>query len=190
LLLTLLCAFFTTKTIKKIWDEENYPKMNIYLLYGFLGNVIIWLIYKIFLCLLDNQDKVNQIKNLKNSMNRNETEENMYEDDVTEKDEEINDELIQKKCNELIKRIKISMIIFFVIGFLLTVFCFIYLVSFFAIYTGTKSKVLKLYLISLIEIFLIKVVYGICLAALRISSEANEIEKLYKVTYICEKYIS
>jgi len=190
LLLTLLCAFFTTKTIKKIWDEENYPSMNFYLLYGFLGNVVIWLIYKIFLCLLDNQDKVNQIKNLKNSINRTETEENMYEDDVSEKDEEINDELIQKKCNELIKRLKISMIIFFVIGFLLTVFCFIYLVSFFAIYTGTKSKVLKLYLISLIEIVLIKFVYGICLAALRISSEANEIEKLYKVTYICEKYIS
>ena len=190
LLLTLLCAFFTTKTIKKIWEEENYPNMNFYLLYGFLGNVVIWLIYKIFLCLLDNQDKVNQIKNLKNSMNRTETEENLYEDDKTEKDEEINDELIQKKCNELIKRIKMSMIIFFVIGFLLTVFCFIYLVSFFAVYTGTKSKVLKLYLISLIEIALIKFVYGICLAALRISSEANEIEKLYKVVYICEKYIS
>ena len=190
LLLTLLCAFFTTKTIKKIWEEENYPNMNFYLLYGFLGNVVIWLIYKIFLCLLDNQDKVNQIKNLKNSMNRTETEENLYEDDKTEKDEEINDELIQKKCNELIKRIKMSMIIFFVIGFLLTVFCFIYLVSFFAVYTGTKSKVLKLYLISLIEIVLIKFVYGICLAALRISSEANEIEKLYKVVYICEKYIS
>lgn len=190
LLLTLLCAFFTTKTIKKIWDEENYPKMNFYLLYGFLGNVVIWLIYKIFICLLNNQDKVTQIQNLKKSMNRNETEENIYEDDVTEKDEEINDELIQKKCDELVKRIKITMIIFFVIGFLLTVFCFIYLVSFFAIYTGTKSKVLKLYYISLIEILLIKFVYGICLAALRISSEANEIEKLYKVVYICEKYVS
>ena len=190
MLLSLLCAFFTTKTIKKIWNEENYPKMNFYLLYGFLGNVVIWLIYKIFICLLDNQDKVNQIKNLKKSMNRTETEENIYEDDRTEKDEEINDELIEKKCNELIKRIKMSMIIFFVIGFLLTVLCFIYLVSFFAVFTGTKSKVLKLYLISLVEIVLIKFVYGICLAALRISSEANEIEKLYKVTFICEKYIS
>ncbi len=86
--------------------------------------------------------------------------------------------------------IKIRTIIFFVIGFLLTVFCFIYLLSFFAYYTGTKSKVLKSYYIALIEIVLIKLVYGIVLASLRIAAEGNQIENIYKIVYICDKYIS
>ena len=66
MLLTLLCAFFTIKTIKKIWNESNFPQLNFYLLYGLLGNIIIWIIYKIFLCLLDIQDKVKELMKLKN----------------------------------------------------------------------------------------------------------------------------
>ena len=109
---------------------------------------------------------------------------------MTEQNEEINEELTQKKYNDVIRRIKIRMIIFFIIGFLLTAFCFIYLLSFFAIYTGTKSKVLKMYYISWIEILLIKIIYGICLASLRIASEGNEIENIYKIVYLCDKYAS
>ena len=102
--------------------------------------------------------------------------------------EEVNEKAIQQKYEELIKMIKIRTIVFFVISFLLTIFGFLYLLSFFAIYTGTKSKVIKAYLISLIEIILIKAVYGIVLASLRIAAEGNEIEKIYKIVYICDKY--
>ena len=194
MLLTLLCGFFTIKTIKEIWNSSNFPQLNFYLLYGFLGNIIIWIIYKIFLCLLDIQDKVKELIKLKHDFSKknNEDKDNkeIDVDNMTENNEEINEELIQDKYNQLIKRIKITTIIFFIIGFALTIFCFIYLVSFFAIYTGTKSKVLKMYLISLVEIILIKIIYGICLAALRIGAEGNEIETIYKIVYLCDKYLS
>ena len=191
ILLTLLCAFFTIKTIKKIWNESNFPQLNFYLLYGFLGNIIIWIIYKIFLCFLDIQDKVKELISLKSEANKNnENKINGDNNEISENNEEINEEFIQKKYNDVIKKIKIKTIIFFIIGFLLTIFCFIYLVSFFAIYTGTKSKVFKMYYISLIEIVLIKIVYGICLGALRIASEGNRIETIYKIVYLCDKYLS
>ena len=186
MLLTLLCAIFTINTIKKIWSQDNFPQMNFYLLYGFLGNIVIWLIQKVFICLLDSQDKVKELIQLKN----NENNENSKIDDLSGKDEETNEELIQKKFTEVMGRIKFRMIIFFIIGFLLTICCFIYLVSFCGIYTWTNSKVFKMYYISLIEILLIKIIYGICLAALRIASEGNEIEIIYKVVYICDKFVS
>ena len=190
LLLTLLCSFFTIKTIKKIWAETNYPQLNFYLLYGFLANIVIWAIYKVFICLLDAQDKVKELVKMKNELNTGDNKENVNIDDLTENNEDINEELVQKKYDDLIKMIKIRTIIFFVIGFLLTVFCFIYLISFFAFYTGTKSKVLKSYYIALIEIVLIKLVYGIVLASLRIAAEGNQIENIYKIVYICDKYVS
>ena len=191
LLLTLLCAFFTIKIIKKIWKESNFPQLNFYLLYGFIGNIVIWIIYRIFLCLLDIQDKVKELVRLKNEVNKNnENKISGDNDEINENNEEINEEFIQKKYNDVIKKIKIKTTIFFIIGFLLTVICFIYLVSFFAIYTGTKSKVFELYYISLIEIVLIKIVYGICLGALRIASEGNKIETIYKIVYLCDKYLS
>ena len=191
MLLTLLCSFFTIKTIKKIWNQENFPQFNFYLLYGFLANVVVWVIYKIFICLLNVQDSVRELIKLKNELKNNENKlETKNEDDLNEKEGEITEELIYKKYDELAKKIKIKIIIFFIIGFLLTVFCFIYLLSFFAIYTGTKSKVIKAYYISLIEILLIKIIYGLCLASLRIAGERNEMEKLYKIVYICDKYVS
>ena len=195
LLLTLLCSFFTIKTIRKIWNEENFPQLDFYLLYGLLANIVIWVVYKIFVCLLDVQDKVKELVKLQNTLKNKENKENKETnnigDDLTENNNgEINEELIQQKYDELMKTIKIRMIVFFVISFLLTIFCYLYLLSFFAIYTGTKSKVLKAYLIALIETILIKAVYGIVLASLRIAAEGNEIEKIYKIVYICDKYIS
>jgi hypothetical protein len=59
MLLTLLCAFFTIKTIKKIFNESDFPNMNFYLLYGLISSIIIWVFYKAFLILIDHRDKVN-----------------------------------------------------------------------------------------------------------------------------------
>ena len=181
MLLTLLCNFFTTKTIKKIYNESDFPKINFYLLYGLISSIIIWLIYKLLLCLLDHRDKVNDLIRIRQGINKGEN--------CNDNNEEINEELYDKKYNELIKRIKIHMSIFFIIGIFITAFCFIYLVTFFAIYTGTKTKVFKAYYITLIEITIIKFIYGLCLASLRKAGEVNEIENVYKVPYICNKYI-
>ena len=194
ILLTLLCAFFTIKTIKKIYTEGDFPKLNFYLLYGFISSVIIWIIYKLFSTLIDHRDKVNDLIKIRQELNKKENKENninnIIDDNKTEKDDEINEELYELKYNELMKKIKMNMIIFFIIGMLITILCAIYLISFFAIYTGTKTRVIKAYYITLIEIVLIKFVYGLCLAALRKAGETNEIENVYKVPYFCNKYIS
>ena len=54
----------------------------------------------------------------------------------------------------------------------------------------TKRRVLTAYYVSIIEIILIKFVYGLCLASLRIAGEVNELKSLYKFVYIMDKYVS
>ena len=99
-------------------------------------------------------------------------------------------EIINEKYSDLMKKIKIQTAAFYLVVIVLTALCFIYLVSFFAIYTGTKSRVLKAYYISLIEIVLIKLVYGLILGSLRIAADSNELKKLYNFVYILDKYVS
>ena len=183
LILSLLCGFFTIKTIKKIWEESNFPTISFYLLYGLISHIIIWIIYKIFILSLDNQDKIRSLVKLNNDVES--SKESMDENYYNEQKEQIND-----KYKDLINKIKIQTAVFYLIIIPLTAFCFIYLVTFFAIYTGTKSKVFKAYYISLIEIVLIQFVYGLCLGSLRISSHGNDAKKLYNFVYILDKYIS
>ena len=198
LLLSLICGFFTIKTIKLIWEDSQYPTMNFYLLYGLLANIIIWVIYRIFILLLDNQDKIRALVKLNNeNMIHNTSEAKLEEnkdindnDNENDKERNIKQDMINEKYEELIKKIKIQTAVFYIIILLLTGFCFIYLISFFAVYTGTKGKVLKAYYISIIEIILIKFVYGLCLASLRIAGEGNEMKSLYNCVYYCDKYVS
>ena len=197
LLLSLICGFFTTKTIKKIWEDENYPNINFYLLYGFLANVIIWIIYKIFILLLDNQDRIRTlvqksdddmsintyISKIKEN-NSDEISSNSYNINQKEQKE------IEGKYKQLIKKIRIQMTIYYIVISIFTGFCSIYLVSFSAFYTGTKKYAFKTYYISIIEIIIIKFVYGLSLASFRIASEANEFKSLYNFVYICDKYLA
>ena len=183
LLLSLLCGFFTIKVIKKIWEESNYPTINFYLLYGLFSHIIIWVIYRIFILVLDNQDKIRSLVKLNNDVeaSRELTDENHFNNQK---------EQVQEKYEDLVKKIKIQTAVFYLVVICLTAFCFIYLVSFFAIYTGTKGKVFKAYYISLIEIVLIKFVYGLCLGSLRIAAEGNELKSLYNFVFVFDKYIS
>ena len=182
LLLTLCCSFFTIKTIKKIWKEDNYPGMQYYLLYGIITNIIVWAVYKIFLCLLDIQDNVKELIKLKSKNNN--------ENNADNNNFEINGENIENNLNQIMKTLKCRIIIFYIIIFVFIVLFTLYLISFFSIYTGTKDDVLLAYIISIIEILVIKLVYGICMASLRIASEGNELKSLYKIVYILNKYLS
>ena len=140
--------------------------------------------------LLDNRDKVNDLLKIRQELNNKGKNEENNNEELNTENEEISEELYEKKFNELMKSIKIRLSIFFILGFLITGFCFIYLISFFAYYTATKSMVFKAYYITLIEVALIKFVYGFCLASLRKSGESNEIKNVYNVSYYCNKYIS
>jgi hypothetical protein len=185
ILLSLLSGFFTIHVIKKIWEEDNFPGLNFYLLYGLISHIIVWVVYQIFLCLLDNQDKVKDLIILKNQFQNTDID-NIDLDEVDEK----NDNILKKKYNELIFQMKFKAGLFYTISLLLSLLLTIYLISFFSIYTGTKRRVLKAYYISIIEILLIKFAYGLILFLLRLISTAKKIKHLYDVVRIFNKYLS
>ena len=184
LLMSLLCGFFTIRVIKKIWRETNYPGIGFYILYGLISNIIIWIIYQIFLYILDFRDKIKEVV----SLQKNLKEQEMY--DFDDNIDERNEKIFKKKYILTVRRIKYTIIAFYVVMFIIIIFCTIYLISFFALYTGTKKRVFTAYYSSLILIVIIKFIYGFSLALLRIASKINKLKKLYKVVYIFDKYIS
>ncbi len=97
--------------------------------------------------------------------------------------------MMEKKYNNLACKIKLKIIIYSIIEFLLLAFCFIYFVTFCTVYTGTKNKVFKSYGIALIEILIIKIVYGIVLAILRKVSLSKEKKTLYDIVVFMNTYL-
>ena len=186
LLISILCAFFTVKIIKKIWEQDNFPDINFYLLYGLIANVIVWIIYQMFLCLLDFHDRIKDMITLKYELIENQYTEEFDKDNIHDSNEGI----YKEKYDELIFQIKYRISMFYVIVFIFSFFFFIYLVSFFSFYTCTKHRVLQAYYISIIEIFLIKIVYGILLATLRYISQIKRIKSIYNFTLMLDKYLS
>ena len=176
LLLTLLCNLFTIDVIRKIWERTDFPDLYFYLLYGLISGLIIWIIYLLFSCLINFEDSVRDITKVKYNAENN--------------DDEESDRLYYRKYSCLICQIKFRVSILHIITFLITLCCGVYLVSFFALYTGTKTRVLKIYYISIIEMLLIKVVYGLILASLRIVSKEAKLKILYTIIYILDKYLS
>ena len=174
LLLILLALFFDIKTIQKIWNTENYPGLGFYLLYGFIACIVIWIVYTIILCLWSNNDKIKDLLKLihnckKYKVNR--------------------DEIIKKKYDNVAWKIKFKVIVYSIIEFLLLGFCFIYFVTFCTVYTGTMSKVFKAYGIALIEVLIIKIIYGIVLGILRKVSLTKQKKTLYDVVLFMDTYL-
>ena len=108
LVLSLICGFFTIKVIKKIWEEANYPTINFYLLYGVITHIIIWIIYRLFILVLDNQDKIRALVKQDN-----------YVDKIKESMDETNlnkqKEIINEKYSDLMKKISFMLYLFSVI---------------------------------------------------------------------------
>ena len=169
LLLTLCAMFFDIKTISKIFENENYPNLGYYILYGFLGNLIIWVIFKLFYCLIDNSN------NIRNLFKKHTSSNNIKK---------------MSKLNKLISGIKRNVVIYLVIQFVLIVLCSLYLITFCGVYTGTKTKVFLSYAFALVTIVLIKIIYGFVLGILRKISLFAEKIGLYNVVLFFNKYIS
>ena len=183
ILLSLLTGIFSIKFIRKIWDEDNFPDFNFYILYGLIFNIIVWIIYQIFLCLLDNRDKVKVLIITKNELIE-------AEKNGQESMNEINYNIFREKYNSYKSQVKCKIAVFYIIVFIVTLFLTIYLISFFALYTGTKRRVLKAYYISIVEILLIKFVYGFALCSLRLASKVSKIRCLYNIVCFLNKYVS
>ena len=165
LLLTFVTFFYDIKTIQNIWNKENYPNLNYDLGYGLIACIIVWVIYKIFLCLLNNENIIKKyIKDTNNKSN-------------------------SKKFNNLLNKIKTGMIVYFIIEFILGILCLLYLTTFCAVYTGTKKKIFKTYGIALVEVLIIKIIYGIILGILRKVGLSKKKRVVYEIVYYFDKLI-
>ena len=178
LLLTLLCNLFTIDIIRKIWERTDFPDLRFYLLYGLIANIIIWVVYQLFSFLINFEGSIRDLTKEKHELIKKGDDDNGK-----------NEEKYYRHYRCLMIQIKIRVSILHIFAFLLSLCCAIYLISFFSLYTGTKSKVLKIYYISIIEIVLIKLVYGAILAAFRIMSREGKLKILYTFVYILDKYI-
>jgi hypothetical protein len=174
LLLVLNALFFDIKTIKKIWSEENYPGLGYYLGFGLLSCIIIWIIYKVFLCLLTNNDKIKEILKMIHYNNKY----NMNKENA-----------IYIKKSKLFWKIKFKISIYSIIEFLCLIFSFLYLSVFCSVYTGTKTRVFRAYGIALIEVLIIKILYGIALSIMRYISLSKQKKGLYEVVLFMNTYL-
>jgi len=170
LLLTFCALFFDIKTIGKIFENEDYPSMGYYILYGFLGNLIVWVIFKLFYCLIDNSNNIRKL--LKKNENT------------------FNNQKKMLRLEKLISGIKRDTIIYLVFQFVLIFLCSLYLIAFCGIYTGTKTKLFLSYAFAVVTIVIIKIVYGLILGILRKISLFAEKNYLYNVVLIFNKYLS
>ena len=174
ILLTIIAMFYDINTIKNIWNKENYPGIGLHLGYGIISILISWIIYIVIMCLLTNRGKYNEIMNIKNSKKRKKGNKT---------------QLINKKCNSLISKMKTKMIVYYIIQFILIVAFFIYLVTLCAVYSGTMTKIFSSYGIAILELIIIKIIYGLILAILRHSSLSNKKENLYNIVLFFDKYL-
>ena len=157
---------------KNIWNKENYPGFGLYIGYGLASCVITWVIYIIFICSMNSEGRFNQILIIKKSKKfQNKTP------------------VLEKMCFNFIYKIKIKIIIYSIIQFILIIFFFIYLITLCAVYTGTGKKIFISYGIAILEIIIIKIVYGLVLAILRYVSLSKEKEGLYNFVLFMDKYI-
>ena len=175
LLLTFVTCFYDIKTIQNIWNKEDYPGLNYHLGYGLLACLIVWAIYKIFLCILNNEDIIK--KYLKRQINTTNSSKN---DDV---------KLNNKKFNNLLYKIKTGMVAFFIVEFVLGIICLLYLSTFCAVYVGTKKNIFKTYGIALVEVLIIKIIYGLLLGIFRKVGLAKQKKVLYNIAYYLDNFV-
>ena len=168
LILSFLSLFYNYSNLHKIWIKDNYPNLNFHLSFGFLSCIISFIFYKGLCFLIFNDRKISELENLKRENNSE----------------------MKEKYKKMMFWSKIKIIIFYAVVFILSIIFFLYLMAFCAVYIRTKAKLFESYGIALIEVVIIKILYGIVLGILRKISLTYEIEKLYFIVRILDLYIS
>ena len=97
---------------------------------------------------------------------------------------------ISEKYSKMIKCSKIKLAIYYVLQFGLSIVFFLYLMVYCYLYSSTQTSLIESYLVALIEVVVIKVVYGLILGILRKISLAYEKDKLYTVVRFLDLYIA
>ena len=173
LLLSFIVCFYNIETIHNIYIMDNYPSISHDLGYGLLSCLIVWVIYKIFLCILNNDEAIK--KYIRKRINSSNDSENVRKNN--------------KKFNDLLCSIKTGMIVYFALQFVLAVVCLLYVTVFCAVYVGTKKKIFKSYGIALIEVVIIKIIYGIILGILRKVGLSKQNAVAYKIAYYLDRFL-
>jgi hypothetical protein len=165
LLLFFLSLFYNNSTFHKIWIKDSYPDLSYYLSFGFVSGIISFIIYKVLSFLINYNYKLDEIKNIP----KEETE---------------------QQYNKFKFWNKIKLIAYYIVEFALLILFFLYLISFCGVYIGTQSKLIQSYGIALIEIVIIKIIYGLVLGILRRVSLSYKINKLYNIVKFLDIYVS
>ena len=168
LIISFLSLFYNYSNLHKIWIQDNYPNLNFHLSFGFLSCLISFFFYRGLCFLIFNDRKIAELDSIPRE-NKNE---------------------INEKYNKMMFWAKIKIIIFYAVVFILCIIFFLYLMAFCGVNIGTKAKLFESYGIALIEVTIIKILYGIVLGILRKVSLTYEIEKLYFIVRILDLYIS
>ena len=167
-MISFLCIFYNNSMLHKIWTRENYPDMGYYLAFGLVVSIIVFVIYKGLTFLINNDIKIKEIEMApKNNTNE-----------------------ISEKYSKMIKCSKIKLAIYYVLQFGLSIVFFLYLMVYCYLYSSTQTSLIESYLVALIEVVVIKVVYGLILGILRKISLAYEKDKLYTVVRFLDLYIA
>ena len=166
LILSFLSLFYNNNTIQKIWINDNYPDFNFHLGFGFVACLISFVFYKVLFFLINNDRKIKEISKENNKV------------------------MIEQQYNKMMFWIKLKIFIFYVVEFILLIIFFLYLISFCGVYGATTLKLVESYGIALIEIVIIKVIYGLLLGVLRKISLSFQISVLYSIVRFLDLYIS
>ena len=178
-MISFLCLFYNNSMLHKIWIREKYPDMGYYLAFGLVVSIIAFVIYRVvsiiafviyrgLTFLINNDIKIKEIE----MTPRNNTNE------------------ISQKYSKMIKCSKIKLAIYYVLQFGASIIFFLYLMVHCYLYSSTQTSLIESYLIALIEVVVIKVVYGLILGILRKISLAYEMNKLYTVVRFFDLYIA
>jgi len=168
MMISFLCLFYTNDMLHKIWTKENYPNMGYYLAFGLVVSIIVFVVYKGLTFLINNDLKIKEIE-MTPASNTNE---------------------ISQKYSKMISCSKIKLAIYYVLQFAIIIIFFLYLMVYCYLYSATQTSLIESYLIALIEVVVIKVIYGLILGILRKVSLAYEKNKLYGVVRFLDLYIA
>ena len=79
--------------------------------------------------------------------------------------------------------------LYYIVQFALLIFFFIYLVVLCAVYTGTMNKIFTSYGIAILELIILKLIYGLILGILRYYSIENQKSSMYNFVLFMDTYL-
>ena len=168
--LTINTLFFNDNTMHKIYEDHgkyNFLFQIPSILYSTLISKILDSIVKIFAL---SQDNIIDLK----------------------KKEIENKESLDKNYNKVIRILQIKYIIFFVISFIILMFCWYYLICFCGIYVHTQKHLIKSSLIGFVTSLVYPFIFYLIIGMFRIASLRKEKPSgsyLYKFSTFLEDYI-